>query len=65
MSQFEPGDVVRTAHPDTGAEIEGTYLADAEPGERLEVDGQAVDTVWVELDDGETRKLALDGVNAV
>ena len=65
MSQFEPGDVVRAAHPDTGDEMEGTYLAEAEPGERLEVDGEPVDTVWVELDDGETRKLALDGVRAV
>ena len=30
MSGFEPGDVVRVSHPDTGEPIEGTYLSMAE-----------------------------------
>ena len=65
MSGFEPGDVVRVSHPDTGEPIEGTYLSMAEPDDLVEVDGKGVDTAWVELDDGETRRFALDGVRAV
>ena len=65
MSGFEPGDVVRVSHPDSGEPIEGTYLAMAEPDDLVEVDGEGVETAWVELDDGETRRFALDGVRAV
>ena len=65
MSGFEPGDVVRVSHPDTGEPIEGTYLSMAEADDLIEVDGEGVDTAWVELDDGENRRFALDGVRAV
>ena len=54
MSEFEPGDVVLVPHPDTGAEIEGTFLAMDD-----------ADTAWVELDDGTTRKIAREDIRAV
>lgn len=70
MDQFEPGDVVRVPHPDTGAQIEGTFIGMADAAEAIEVaaaDGSTrkADTAWIELDDGTTRKIVGDEIRPV
>jgi hypothetical protein len=69
MADFEKGDPVRVPHPDTGEEIEGTFLGLADPDEAIEVPLEAgsrkADAAWIQLDDGTTRRIVFSRIRKV
>lgn len=68
MTDFDKGDPVVVPHPDTGEDIGGTFLGDAEPDEAVEVADatgtHTEDAAWIQLDDGTTRRIGIDEIRA-
>jgi hypothetical protein len=61
MTEFSNGDRVRAPNPDSGDEVEGTFLEVADPDQALEIAFESgvrkTDAAWIRLDDGSTLKV--------